>query len=57
MALVRKVRRRSNGVGLTIPKPIADALGWTAGTSVDIELAGNGIIVRTGRQPPPESRP
>lgn len=50
MPLVRKVRKRSNSVALTIPAAIAASLDWRNGTEVEIELAGrDSILVRVHR--------
>jgi antitoxin component of MazEF toxin-antitoxin module len=51
MPVTRKLRRRGRSVSLPIPKTLLELLQWSDSTVVDIEIAGNLLMVR-GRPPP-----
>lgn len=51
MALRRQIRRTGRSLAVTIPKRVAEAMGWDEGNEVQVQVAGRDVLrISKGRQ-------
>lgn len=56
MNLKKKLMKFGNSVGLLLPKPVLEALGWKEYTPINLEIVEDSKVLITRAEPEPQQR-
>lgn len=59
MAIIRKLRRVGHSIGLIVPQPVLELLGWNLDTFIEVKVDGKKLILSAanGTTEEPKKKP